>query len=197
MKRILLIDGENLKGKIKDIFKENNKDEPIWHLFDFNKLFENVLKDKDVENKVFYFAKIKQHPDSIDKSKELIESQRLLKTHLEKNGFEVIMSGSVRGNYKENKKGHKILTFKEKGVDVKIAVDIVSMACDKKVDEIFLASSDSDMQPAIKEGRDRGVKFTYIGFETRQNKGLMFTTQRTVLIRDTQVFESYNVSSKK
>ena len=39
--------------------------------------------------------------------------------------------------------GKKVLVFKEKGVDVKIAVDMVSLACDKKVKEIILGDSAS------------------------------------------------------
>ena len=66
MKRILLIDGENLKGKIKTVFE--NQEE---------------------------FAHIKKHPQSIEKSKRLIEEQRPLKTHLERSGFKVTMAGNV------------------------------------------------------------------------------------------------------
>jgi uncharacterized LabA/DUF88 family protein len=191
MKVKLLIDGENFKGKIKSIFKEKGKPDPIWHLFNFDKLFENIFNGTEIEEKIFYSAKIKEHKESLQKSKALIESQRLLKTHLEKHGFTVVMSGFVRGNYQEDKKGGKILIFKEKGVDVKMAVDIVSLACDKQVDEIFLVSSDSDMQPAIQEAKKRGVKITYVGFESSQNKGLIYTTEKTILLRDSEVFASY------
>jgi uncharacterized LabA/DUF88 family protein len=33
----------------------------------------------------------------------------------------------------EGQNGKKVLVFKEKGVDVKIAVDMISLACDNKV----------------------------------------------------------------
>lgn len=189
MSNILFIDGENFKGKIKTIFKENNKEKPIWHTYDFKNLFNKILTDVKIDKKIFYFARIKEHSDSIDKSKQLIEEQRLLKTHLEKQGFEVILSGSVQGHLKEETNTKKIIVFKEKGVDVKIAVDMVSLACDKKVKEIFLASSDSDLQPAIKEVTNRKVKCIYIGFESKPNKGLSYTTNRTILIRNSELFE--------
>lgn len=51
----------------------------------------------------------------------------------------------------ENVLWKKIPIFREKGVDVKITVDMVSWACDKKVNTVMLASSDSDLQPAITE----------------------------------------------
>ncbi len=195
METILLIDGENLKGKIKWVFKESGKEKPVWHEYDFKSLFEKVLKGVDVDRKIFYFARIKEHADSIQKSKELIEEQRLLKTHLESQGFEVVLSGRVRGQIEEVR-GVKILVFKEKGVDVKIAIDMVSFACDKKAKEIILASSDSDLQPAIKEVRDRKVNCVYLGFETQPNKGLSYTTNRTILIRNFEIFECETVQPK-
>jgi uncharacterized LabA/DUF88 family protein len=139
--------------------------------------------------KVFYFARIKEHEDSKKKSKELIEEQRLLKTHLETQGFEVILSGRVRGQMELGRDGKSILIFKEKGVYVKIAVDMVSLSCDKKVREIILASSDSDLQPAIKEVRDRKVNCVYLGFEAQPNKGISYSSNRTILIRNSELFE--------
>ena len=66
---------------------------------------------------------------------------------------------------------------------------MVSRACDKKVEQIILGSSDSDLQPAIKEVRERQVKCVYLGFESQPNKGLTFTTNRTILIRNSEVIE--------
>ena len=86
-----------------------------------------------------------------------------------------------------DKRGHMV--FKEKGVDVRIAVDMVSKSCDREVKEIVLGSSDSDLQPAIKETRNRSVECVYLGFEAMPNKGLTYTTNRTILIRDSEVFE--------
>lgn len=189
METILLIDGENFKGKMKAVFYTVGKDRPIWHGYDFKGLFEKVLSGYNIQRKVFYFARIKEHEDSKEKSKQLVQDQRLLKTHLEKQGFEVILSGRVRGQMEDSTNGKKVLIFKEKGVDVKIAVDMVSIACDKKAKEIILGSSDSDLQPAIQEVKDRKVRCLYLGFEAQPNKGLSYTTDRTILIRDAEVLE--------
>ena len=182
----ILIDGENFKGKIKGVFKDAGKDKPVWHEYDFKGLLELVLAGTDTINITFYFAKIKLHKESEVKSKELIEEQRRLKTHLENQGIKVLLAGRVRG-FEEIQNGKKSLVFKEKGVDVKIAVDMVSMSCDRSADSIVLGSSDSDLQPAIEEVKKRGGKCTYLGFETQPNKGMSFTTGRTVLIRNSEV----------
>lgn len=186
---LLLIDGENFKGKIRSVFKENDKGRPIWDAYDFKGLLRKVLNGIEIELQVFYFARIKEHKESREKSRQLIEEQRLLKNHLEKQGFEVVLSGRVRGQVEDSGMRNKMLVFKEKGVDVRIAVDMMATACDKKADTIILGSSDSDLQPAIKEIRERGIHCVYLGFEAQPNKGLSFTTNRTILIRNSEVLE--------
>lgn len=187
MATFLFIDGENFKGKIRSVFKGADKQRPVWHDYDFKDLLNKVLNGIAIDRRVFYFARIKEHEESIEKSRQLIEEQRLLKTHLEQQGFEVILSGRVRGQMEDGRWMRKVLIFKEKGVDVRIAVDMMATACDKKADEIILGSSDSDLQPAIKEIRERGIKCVYLGFEVQPNKGLSFTTDRTILIRNSEI----------
>jgi len=196
METILLIDGENLKGKMRAVFKDANKPKPVWQEYDFKGLFDKVLAGLEINRKVFYFARVKEHEASLEKSKQLIEDQRLLKNHLVKQGFEVILSGRVRGQMEDGIGGKKILVFKEKGVDVKIAVDMVSLSCDKKVKEIILASSDSDLQPAINEVRNRKVSCVYLGFEAQPNKGMTYTTNRTILLRNSELFEFEKMQQK-
>lgn len=53
-----------------------------------------------------------------------------------------------------------------------------------------LCSSDSDLQPAVAELKDRGVEIVYVGFETNPNKGLSYTTNRTILLRNSEVIEA-------
>ncbi|MFY9463417.1 MAG: NYN domain-containing protein [Candidatus Sungiibacteriota bacterium] len=185
----LFIDGENFKGKIRSVFKDDGKHRPEWHTYDFNGLLHKVLDGIMMERRVFYFARIKEHAESREKSRQLIEEQRLLKNHLEQQGFDVVLSGRVRGQVEESKSAGRILIFREKGVDVRIAVDMMRTACDKKADTIILGSSDSDLQPAIKEIRERGIACVYLGFESQPNKGISYTTNRTILIRNSEVLE--------
>src|SRR3989344_3752355 len=189
MSQVLFIDGENFKGYAEGVFKLAGKSKPNWAIYDFRNLFEKILKGNTVSKKVFYFAKLSVHSETFEKSKKLIEEQRLLKTNLEKQNFEVIQAGRVRGYSEINNQGKKVLIFKEKGVDVKIAVDLVIGACDKQLKQAFICSSDSDLQPAIREAVRRGVNVTYIGFQANPNKGLTYTTNQTILIRDAEILE--------
>lgn len=187
METFLLIDGENFKGKIRAVFKDAGKGKPVWHEYNFKSLLDRVLDGLEVQRKIFYFVRIKEHKDTKDKSRQLIQEQRLLKTHLESQSYEVVLTGRVRGIEENSKK--KTLIFKEKGVDVKIAVDMVLLSCDKKAKEIILGSSDSDLQPAITAAKERGVSCIYLGFQNQPNKGLSYTTNKTILIRNSEVLE--------
>jgi len=190
---VLYIDGENLRHYVEEVLREKNipeKDAILLNI-DLLKLLNKILKGIKVSKKIYYSAKLKLHKETIRKSKELIQKQRVLKTKLEKQGFDFVMSGNVRLQRIVVNKKSKIV-FKEKGVDVKIAVDLVSTACDKKVKTAIICSSDSDLQPAITEIKNRGVKVIYLGFEIKPNRGLMYTTDRTILIRNSEVLEFFN-----
>ena len=50
-------------------------------------------------------------------------------------------------------------TFKQKGVDMRIGIDITSLAYEKIVDQIILIAGDSDFVPAAKMARRKGVDF--------------------------------------
>lgn len=178
-------------GKLEDVFGAEQKSVPRWETYNFRGLLNRVLEGISVDEKIFYFAKIKEHSDTKEKSKQLILERRLLKTHLENQGFRVILSGAVRGNYKKSERGKNVLVFKEKGVDVSIAVDMVAAACDKKMNFAIVGSSDSDLQPAIRELNQRAVKVAYLGFEMMPNKGLAATTKRTILIRNSEVLQAH------
>jgi len=191
-KTVLYIDGENLRHYIEAVLKEKDVPKKNAILLNINllKLSNKVLKGIKVSKRIYYSAKLREYKETPKKSKELIQKQRVLKTKLEKQGFNFVMSGYVRPQKVLVNRRSKII-FKEKGVDVKIAIDLVTAACDKNIKTAIICSSDSDLQPAIKEIRARGVKVIYLGFEINPNKGLMYTTDRAILIRNSEVLECF------
>lgn len=191
-KTVLFIDGENFLHKVEEVLEKVSKVKgfPETVNIDFNKLFSGALKGLNPSRKVFYGAKLHFNPQTLKKSQELIKAQRKLINNLKAQKFEFVMAGNVRGQ----KIGKNIL-FREKGVDVKIAVDLISFACDDKLKTAILCSSDSDLQPAIAEAKKRGVEIIYLGFEISPNKGLTFTTNRTILLRNSEIIDACN--SKK
>lgn len=197
-KTILYIDGENLKNYIKTVLRVEGIKEKNFDIenFDLSSLFKSPLKGIKISEKRYYSAKIRYHPKTPKKSKELILKQRVQKTNLEKQKIDFIIGGNVRPQeIKLN--GKKKTIFREKGVDVKIAVDLVTNTCDKTIKTAILCSSDSDLQPAVKEITKRGVEVIYLGFEINPNKGLTYTTNRTILIRNSEILDTYKKSISK
>ena len=187
----LFIDGENFLHKVEDVLKLNNINFSREKLskININLLLEKALKTYKISRKIFYGAKIHFNKETEKKSVELIKFQRSLKAALEKQGFEFLIAGNVRGQ--KITLDHKTkIVFREKGVDVKIAVDLVSFSADKKIKTAILCSSDSDLQPAVKEARKRGIKIVYLGFEFQPNKGLTYTCNNTVLFRNSEILEA-------
>lgn len=192
-KTILYIDGENLKHYIKTVLKKSGVTEQKLNLenFNYSALFSQVLKGFTITDKRYYSAKIRFHSDNPEQSKKLILKQRIQKNNLEKSGITVVMGGNVRPQTVQINGKQKTI-FHEKGVDVQIAVDLVANSCDHKIKTAILCSSDSDLQPAVKESRARGVEIIYLGFENSPNKGLSYTTNRTILIRNSEVLDMFN-----
>ena len=178
---ILFIDGENFHFKAEKVIPD-----VVLANLDIKKLIDIVLKETPPDKTNFYSAKLHEHAGTLKKSHGLIKLQRILKTKLEQQDIEFIMAGNVRGQ----KVGSKIV-FHEKGVDVRIAVDMVSMAFEKKLTTAILCSSDSDLQPAVYKLKDQGINVVYLGFESNPNKGLIYTCDRTILIRNSELLLAY------
>lgn len=187
---ILFIDGENFIFKIEEVLKNKGIEKNQLEIasLNFTELFKKPLKNIKILRKIFYAAKLHSHPETKEKSEKLIKIQRKLRNNLINQNFKFVIAGNVRAQEIHINKKSKII-FREKGVDVKIAVDLVSFAADKKIKTAILCSSDSDLQPAIKELRRRNVEVVYLGFELNPNKGLAYTTNRTILFRNSEIIE--------
>lgn len=194
---ILFIDSQNFLNKLETVFEFANKPVPEWNTYNFKALFDNALRGILVSERLYYYATVGFHKETPEKSRELIEQKRKLNTMMLRQGFTPIKAGRVRGNYVKDSKGKIALTFKEKGVDVRIAVDIVAAACDKQITTAIICSSDSDLQPAVKELKKRGVESIYLGFEIQPNLGLQATTKRTILIRNSEVLNNPELPKEK
>ncbi|PIV09151.1 hypothetical protein COS31_01100 [Candidatus Roizmanbacteria bacterium CG02_land_8_20_14_3_00_36_15] len=187
---ILFIDGENFIHKIEDVLKKHPKGNKVdITSLDFNKIFRNPLQEYKITRKIFYAAKLHFHPETKEKSERLLKTQRKLRNTLLHQKFEFLIAGNVRGQ-KVSVNGKTKIIFREKGVDVKIAVDLVAMAADKLLKTAILCSSDSDLQPAVQETRKRKVEVIYLGFEIQPNKGLSYTTNRMLLFRNAEILKA-------
>lgn len=150
--------------------------------YDFWGLFNHLFKNENVDLATFYFAKLHSSRHTQEKSQELIEREAQLRKHLEQQGFRYITGGSVRSRVRNDG-----ITFEEKGVDVRIAVDILQDIYEDKVGKIILASSDSDLQPVVYAAKAKHIPVVYLGFQVRPNRGLILTTDHTLLVTNDDI----------
>lgn len=193
----LFIDGENLSHYVENVIFENGYDKHEYSILNTNfaKMFAGVFKNLNIVERIYYSAKLQITPGVEKLSQLQINKQRFLKTRLEKQEYKFLIAGHVSPQVIKQDGKDKIV-FKEKGVDVRIAVDLVKTAVDKNYQTVILCSSDSDLQPAIKEARSRGLNIIYLGFESQPNKGLTFTTNKTILLRSSEIIDALDKSVK-
>ncbi len=149
--------------------------------FDFS-AFVNLLVDGRVvgENcKRFYKGSVREKEGDAQ-SKKLMSEQTKLFTTLKKEGWD-IKTSKLRTRIEELVIDNRVVDYqrlnslgiekiqaermREKGIDVKIATDLIVGAIDDKYDTAILVSSDSDLVPAIDWVRNRTKKkIEYIGF---------------------------------
>lgn len=65
---IAFIDGENTKGRIRDVFAKYKLPLPSWDSYDFKGLFDEAFKLYPVTERRFYRALPKRHPDLVQES---------------------------------------------------------------------------------------------------------------------------------
>lgn len=80
--------------------------------------------------------------------------------------------------------------YHEKGVDVKLAVDLLVGAYDDLYDAAILISSDTDLIPAIKKVKHLGKQVEYIGFAHQPSFGMQSssTLSRLLIKEELQQF---------
>ena len=101
----------------------------------------------------------------------MVKSQQKFLAGLEHEGFVIERSRIVYD--------HKI---REKGVDVKLAIDVVIGATDDTYDVAMIVSSDTDLVPAIRHLRTRGKTSEYVGFSENPSLGMARDNTRSILL---------------
>jgi len=110
----------------------------------------------------FYYVGLVRKEKGNLKSEELVRNQQRLFANLQNQGWE-IKKGYMMARDKD---------YKEKGVDVKLAVDILDMAYQNKYDTAVVVSSDTDLIPGVVRAKELGKKIEYIGFSHRPSFGM-------------------------
>ena len=142
--------------------------------------------------KRFYVGTVREQVGN-PRSKKAMSKQTKLFTTLKMTGWEIKTSklrtrierikidGRVVNHEELRRKGVseiEIRTTREKGIDVKLATDLIVGAVDDRYDTAIIVSSDSDLVPAIDWIRiKRNKKVEYIGFSIIDKKDERNTTR--------------------
>lgn len=178
------------------------------HDSDFNfEAFANHLKGEHRDiiafGKRYYIGTVREKQDNHETTKAM-SGQNALFGKLESNEWSIKTSklrtridtikidDRVRDYESILKKGITHITYqrsREKGIDVKLATDLMVGAFDDKFDTAIIVSSDTDLIPVIDIVRRKlGKKIEYVGFSSPQINGLEAVRPTNAMIHrsDTQ-----------
>lgn len=201
MNTIVYIDGQNFLYKAADVLIEAGKlkEKQDLHTISIRKLIEELLGDSDLEIR-YYGTKLRKYentPEIKQKSVVMIDSQRRLRNSLSKQNIIFIEAGKLklRDGDKCRKCGTQDLHFQEKGVDVQIAVDLVTDASNPNISNMVLLSSDTDLLPAISLVIKKQKSLTYVGFSDKLTNALSIAASETQIIRDAEIISAFDYAN--
>lgn len=198
---IVLIDGENLRHRLAEYLQQNKFIAPNQPFrIDIAWLLEQTLRTKKLSTTRYYTTRLRQlqpgefvSQDGAKKSEAIIEYNRHWLAMLVAQQFTIIKAGhlKLRDMQPCDKCGFIKQTLQEKGVDVRLAVDLMNLSYENDKNQVVLLSSDSDLIPAIQAARRLGAKVTYLGFANKLNRALVAACDETVGIMDVDLLEAY------
>lgn len=166
----IVIDGGNFyhKLKAKQIGIKNSL------VFDYKRFVRWLAKKNRITDCCYYVGQIREEIDNA-KSKILKREQDKLFALLKNQGIRVETGYILKSDGK----------YREKGVDVHIAVDICMKATRNEYDQLILISSDTDLIPAIREVKNLGKHVVYVGFDFNPSFAMIrFSDSRTLLKKE-------------
>ncbi len=170
----ILIDGSNFYHKLKDLkIKDTLR-------FNYRGLCDKLAGKRKVVRYGYYIGTVRAKKGD-KKAQQLRSSQQKLFNFLrsDKQCFELYYGYLMKNDG----------NFHEKGVDVKLAVDIVKGAYENTYDSVLVLSSDTDLIPAIDLAITKGKQVEYIGFSHKPSLGLQKHVTLTRLLTKEDVEE--------
>jgi uncharacterized LabA/DUF88 family protein len=195
-KDYVLIDGENFVHKLVENLKKQKLAASRFSIggIDIEQLFD-FARGANV-NYYTTAIRVPASSQSYKKVARIIKWNSRWIPSLKFQGVNIIKAGflRVRDGKKCAKCGAKTEVLMEKGVDVGLAVDIVVLA--EKGSKIFVVSSDTDLIPAIKRARQRGVIVVYVAFPGEMLSSLRELSNETIVLDNRIIKKAYKEAIK-
>ena len=175
-KAFVFIDGNNFYFKLKELSLQLGGKFSLLD-FDFKRFCEWLVVPDNLSDARYYIGALKRQRNS-EKSEKMYADQQKLISRLQNKNISTVFGHLIQ---------HPDKTFHEKGVDVKIAVEMIRYAREDKYDIAYLLSSDTDLVPAVEEVNSLGKKVCYVGIAKGQSFGLTKASGDVRLLRSEEI----------
>jgi uncharacterized LabA/DUF88 family protein len=169
---IVFIDGSNFYFRLKDLAIQLGGKISLLD-FNFSGFSQSLVGPNNLIEARYYIGALKRQLDN-EKSERMYADQQKLLAKLDRQHIKIILGQLIQ---------HPDKTFHEKGVDVRLAVEMIRLARSDSYDTAYLLSSDTDLVAAIEEVRSFNKKVVYVGVANGQSFGLTKAANNTVLLR--------------
>lgn len=175
MRAIVFIDGSNFYHRLKYLTKDKEKASLLE--FDFVSFCRWLCK-QDALVEIHYYVGAVRRQRNNQKSEKMYADQQHLFFKLQRQQVKIILGQLIQ---------HRDKSYHEKGVDVRIAVEMIRLARQDEYDIAYLLSSDTDLVPAVEEVLSFKKKVRYIGAADTQSFGLSKATGDYLILRPEDV----------
>ena len=194
-KSIVYIDGENfVHSAIGLLGKGKTRDDLIE--LDLKKMISTIVGHKKEAIEVrYYTTKIKFSGVTVkthNRLKEIVEFNARWLSRLASQEIKVVRAGILRSRESKPCKKCGLIsdTFVEKGLDVRLAVDIIEVSIRSNSRKIYLLSSDLDLLPAIEFAKAHKNKVVYIASAKAVNRALVASTSEVLTFTKKDIEEA-------
>lgn len=200
----IIIDGENFRHQIASILVDakllDASERNNYFCFDIIGFFKDILDDSSIEI-TYYTTKIKQPnfkiPKKLSDKLDVIASEnRKWIAHISNQGIKIIKAGHLRIR-ESNSCIHcskKTLVLQEKGVDVRVATDLLLYSANNQ--SVGLVSSDSDIVPALQAATRFSNTVTYICPSNNLNRSLASLADQVITFDKKRVMAYFKKDTK-
>ena len=202
--KIVFVDGENFRQRVVELLCNQGviADKNAYFSLDVRGLIEDVLGINGVE--INYYASEIKTPKGYTPSARIQrrvdgikENSRRWVAMLKRQGINSIKAGTLKVTEgKECIHCHKTQeVLQEKGVDVRIALDMLELSYKTKNVSVVSVSSDTDLCPSYHKIRKRKCKTTYVCFSDSVNRAVAAATDETITITPQKVMSYFQEES--
>lgn len=182
MKRaIVFIDGNNFYFRLKDLTSGIEGKYSLLD-FDYQEFCRNLMSSENQLLGIRYYIGAIKRQRRNEKSEKMYADQQKLIAKLQQKQIVITLGHLIQ---------HPDKSFHEKGVDVRLAVEMIRFAREDKYDTAYLFSSDTDLVPAVEEVQSFGKKVVYVGTAKSQSFGLTKQADDTILLRTEDISRFY------